>query len=95
MNRRSARVSGGHPEGYLEAFANICVEAATAIRAAQSGLPLPADDLLPTVEDGVKGLAFIYAAVRSYLGNVELMTTVGLQRLQIVPGCPTSAIPLS
>ena len=56
---------GGHPEGYLEAFANIYAEAATAIRAACNGLPLPADVLLPTVEDGVKGLHFIDAAVRS------------------------------
>ena len=38
-NRRSSRVPGGHPEGYLEAFANIYVEAAAAIRAARDGLP--------------------------------------------------------
>ena len=64
-NRRLSRLPGGHPEGYLEAFANIYIEAAAAIRAARDGLPLPADVLVPTVEDGVKGLAFIDAAVRS------------------------------
>ncbi len=64
-NRRSSRLPGGHPEGYLEAFANIYVEAAVAIRAARDGLPLPADVSVPTVDDGVKGLAFIDAAVRS------------------------------
>ena len=64
-NRRLSRVPGGHPEGYIEAFANIYTEAAAAIRAARDGLPLPADVLVPTVEDGVKGLAFIDAAVRS------------------------------
>ena len=64
-NRRLSRVPGGHPEGYLEAFANIYSEAAAAIRAARDGLPLPADVLVPTVEDGVKGLAFIDAAIRS------------------------------
>ena len=63
--RRLSRVPDGHPEGYLEAFANIYTEAAAAIRAARDGLPLPADVLVPTVEDGVKGLAFIDAAVRS------------------------------
>jgi predicted dehydrogenase len=69
-NRRLSRVPGGHPEGYLEAFANIYVEAAAAIRAARDGLPTPADVLLPTVEDGVKGLAFIDAAVRSSRSGV-------------------------
>jgi len=64
-NRRSSRVPSGHPEGYLEAFANIYVEAAAAIRAARHGLPLPTDVIVTTVEDGVKGLAFIDAAVRS------------------------------
>ena len=64
-NRRSSRVPSGHPEGYLEAFANLYVEAAAAIRAARHGLPLPTDVIVTTVEDGVKGLAFIDAAVRS------------------------------
>jgi hypothetical protein len=63
-------VPGGHPEGYLEAFANIYVEAAAAIRAARDGLPIPADVMVPTVEDGVKGLAFIDAAVRSSRSGV-------------------------
>ncbi len=69
-NRRLSRVPGGHPEGYLEAFANIYVEAAAAIRAARDGLPIPADVMVPTVEDGVKGLAFIDAAVRSSRSGV-------------------------
>ena len=68
-NRRASRVPGGHPEGYLEAFANLYADAAAAIRAARDGQPLPAEVLLPTVEDGVKGLAFIDAAVRSSQGR--------------------------
>ncbi len=64
-NRRLSRVPGGHPEGYLEAFANIYVEAAAAIRAARDNLPLAAEVMVPTVEDGVKSLAFIDAAIRS------------------------------
>ena len=62
---RMTRVPPGHPEGYLEGFANIYGEAAAAIRAARNGNPAPKDVLFPTVDDGVKGIAFIDAAVRS------------------------------
>ena len=62
---RMTRVPPGHPEGYLEGFANIYGEAAAAIRAARDGNPVPKDVLFPSVDDGVKGIAFIDAAVRS------------------------------
>jgi len=62
---RMTRVPPGHPEGYLEGFANIFSEAAAAIRAARNGNPVPKDVLFPSVDDGVKGIAFIDAAVRS------------------------------
>ena len=62
---RMTRVPPGHPEGYLEGFANIYSEAAAAIRAARNGNPASNDVLFPTVDDGVKGIAFIDAAVRS------------------------------
>ena len=62
---RMTRVPPGHPEGYLEGFANIYGEAAAAIRAARNGNPVPKDVLYPSVDDGVKGIAFIDAAVRS------------------------------
>jgi predicted dehydrogenase len=58
---RVSRVPPGHPEGYLEGFANIYTEAAAAIRAAKSGETTPADTQFPTVEDGVKGISFIDA----------------------------------
>lgn len=62
---RVTRTPSGHPEGYLEGFANIYCEVARAIRAARAGeTPDPAMNF-PTVEDGVKGVAFIEAAVRS------------------------------
>ena len=64
-NRRASRVPAGHPEGYLEAFGNIYCEVAAAIVAARGGISPPADTLFPTVDDGVKGLAFIDAAIRS------------------------------
>jgi predicted dehydrogenase len=59
------RVPPGHPEGYLEGFANIYQEAARAIRAVRDGKPVPADVVIPTVADGVAGMAFIDACVRS------------------------------
>ncbi len=62
---RVTRVPPGHPEGYLEGFANIYQEAARAIRAAREGKPVPSDVIYPTVEDGVAGMAFIDACVRS------------------------------
>ncbi len=48
---RVSRVPPGHPEGYLEGFANIYSEAALAIRAAQAGQPVPDEVVYPTVHD--------------------------------------------
>ncbi len=62
---RVTRIPSGHPEGYLEAFATIYAEAAAAIRAHRVGEPPPVEVQFPTVADGVRGLAFIEAAVRS------------------------------
>jgi len=62
---RMTRVPPGHPEGYLEGFANIYTEIAHAIHASRSGTQPDAAVLFPTIQDGVKGLAFIEAAVAS------------------------------
>jgi predicted dehydrogenase len=62
---RVTRLPSGHPEGYLEAFATLYAEAAAAIRARRQDMPPPPEVDFPTIEDGVKGLAFIEAAVRS------------------------------
>ena len=64
-SRAVSRVPSGHPEGYLEAFANLYTEAADVIMAAREGRSAPADAALTTVEDGVDGLRFVEAAVRS------------------------------
>jgi predicted dehydrogenase len=66
---RVTRVPPGHPEGYLEGFANIYSEVALAIKASRAGAPPPADCHFPTIRDGVKGLAFIEAAVASSKAN--------------------------
>jgi predicted dehydrogenase len=62
---RMTRVPPGHPEGYLEGFANIYKEAAAAIIAARNGKKPDKGVIFPTVQDGVKGVAFVEACVRS------------------------------
>ncbi len=58
------RIPAGHPEGYLEGFANLYTEAARAIRAHGTG-GSQAQTLLPTIEDGRRGMAFIAACQTS------------------------------
>ncbi|MBP6736654.1 MAG: Gfo/Idh/MocA family oxidoreductase [Rhodobacteraceae bacterium] len=60
-----SRTPGGHPEGYLEGFANIYAGAAEAIRAAQAGGRAAALDVLPGLEAGLQGMRFVDACVRS------------------------------
>ncbi|MEO9613202.1 MAG: Gfo/Idh/MocA family oxidoreductase [Nitratireductor sp.] len=67
---RLSRVPPGHPEGYLEGFANIYAEAARAIRAARrTGGTVDDAVVYPSVEDGVEGVAFVEACVRSSQQN--------------------------
>ncbi len=62
----ATRVPPGHPEGYLEAFAQLYKDAALQIEALDEGRALPAESLLlTTVEDGVAGLRFIDAVLAS------------------------------
>jgi predicted dehydrogenase len=64
--RQVTRVEIGHPEGYLEAFANLYSDFARAIVARMRGEPpQQIDRPFPTAEDGVMGLAFVEAAVQS------------------------------
>ncbi|MDF3822199.1 Gfo/Idh/MocA family oxidoreductase [Leptospira sp. 96542] len=62
---RVTRLPSGHPEGYLEGFATVYSEIAQALQAAREGQAPPADVVFPTIADGVHGMAFIEAAVRS------------------------------
>ena len=59
------RIPGGHPEGYLEGFATIYAGAAQAIRAARDGRRDPVLDLLPGLAEGLAGMRFIDACLRS------------------------------
>ena len=63
--QRVTRLPSGHPEGYLEAFATIYSEIAQAICARRAGADIPSGVDFPTIDDGVEGLAFIEAALRS------------------------------
>jgi len=66
---RLSRVPPGHPEGYLEGFANLYTEAADAIVAARDGNNAPAEVTYPTVQDGLKGVQFVSACVKSSASN--------------------------
>ncbi|MBD9387295.1 Gfo/Idh/MocA family oxidoreductase [Agrobacterium sp. AGB01] len=66
---RVTRIPGGHPEGYLEAFATIYTEAAHAIEAKRNGKSVDKAVVYPTVDDGVNGVAFIEACVASSRKN--------------------------
>ncbi|MDJ0628740.1 MAG: Gfo/Idh/MocA family oxidoreductase [Rhodobacter sp.] len=66
---RVTRIPPGHPEGYLEGFANIYAEAAEAIRAKRDGRKLSGDVVFPTVQDGLKGMVFVDACVKSSRRN--------------------------
>ena len=60
----AARLIWGHPDGFIEAFANIYRAAYKAIRAQLAGRRIPAGDF-PDVHDGVAGLAFIETILKS------------------------------
>ena len=68
----ATRTPPAHPEGYLEAFANVYKNFARHIRAVQAGTKLAKNDAAldyPKIEDGVRGMAFIEAVVKSSKKN--------------------------
>ncbi len=67
---RATRLPAGHPEGFLEAFASIYRNVCDTIRAQIQGVepdPLALD--FPTVDDGLRGMLFIDAVVKSARGS--------------------------
>ena len=68
---RVTRVPSGHPEGYLEGFANIYARRrrAPSARRARRAASRPKDVIFPTVQDGVEGVAFVEACVKSSKKN--------------------------
>lgn len=66
MAKRNTRIPAGHPEGYLEAFANIYKNFATVVQAKIAGTKAdPIYHDFPTVADGVRGMKFIDAVIAS------------------------------
>ena len=66
---RLTRIPSGHPEGYLEGFANIYAEAARAIIARREGKALDSAVIFPGLKEGLEGVAFVDACVRSSKRN--------------------------
>jgi predicted dehydrogenase len=65
--KKSTRLPPGHPEAFIEAFANIYLEAVAAVRTRIEGKGGEFD--FPGVDDGVHGMAFIETAVKSAQSN--------------------------
>ena len=65
QSARLTRIPAGHPEGYLEGFANIYREVADEFSAKISGKPISKDILYPTSKEGLYGVSFIEAAIES------------------------------
>ena len=63
---RDSRIPGGHPEGFLEAFANLYRDFAALLRGDSEDY-----GLLPTVAEGARGVRFVEAAVASSKANGE------------------------
>lgn len=62
----SARIPQGHPEGYLEAFANLYRGVADTIMKKRAGeKPTRLGELIPTIRDGERGVRFVEACVES------------------------------
>ena len=64
--KHNARTPAGHPEGYLEAFANLYRNFMATLCAQQAGM-IPTQELLdfPSIEEGVRGMAFIEHVIAS------------------------------
>ena len=68
----ATRTPPAHPEGYLEAFANVYKNFANHIRAFDAGeTPDAITTDYPKIEDGVRGMAFIEAVVESSNNNAQ------------------------
>jgi predicted dehydrogenase len=66
LAQKNTRLPAGHPEGYLEAFANIYMEFATAVNDHQNGSYKSSDDYdFPDAAEGVRGMAFVTNMIKS------------------------------
>ena len=63
LSLQSSRLAAGHPEGFFEAFANIYTEFAESIYLKNNKKNI--NQIFPSIEDGVKGIKFIFASKKS------------------------------
>jgi predicted dehydrogenase len=63
--QKYSRTPFGHPEAFIEAFANVYRAATEAMTAVDAGKPLPKDPDYPTIDAGLEGMAFIESVVKS------------------------------
>lgn len=70
----NCRTPAGHPEGYLEAFANLYRNFALTLKAKMNN-ETPKEEWLdyPTVDEGIRGMAFIENVVKSGQSNEKWM----------------------
>jgi hypothetical protein len=67
---RLTRTGLGHPEGFLEAFANLYGDVADHVARRRAGTPLASDEIrYPTVRDGVLGIRFVEAVMASHAAD--------------------------
>jgi predicted dehydrogenase len=75
--KKFTRLPFGHPEAFIEAFANIYLEVIAAVRDQLVGKTGGTYDF-PTVEDGVHGMAFLQTAVQSAKSDAKWTAFVGV-----------------
>jgi predicted dehydrogenase len=74
----ASRIPAGHPEGYLEAFAQLYSDLAEQMNARREGrVPDPASLLVPGIEDGVNGMRFIEGVLESSQRNAAWVSVAG------------------
>jgi Predicted dehydrogenases and related proteins len=68
--KQNTRTPGGHPEGYLEAFANIYRNFATTLLARINGQKVDDTTIeFPSIQEGIRGMAFIETVVKNSESN--------------------------
>jgi predicted dehydrogenase len=70
--RRACRLPPGHPEGFIEAFANLYAGIAAELHARAAGRIACAEEIVyPRIEDGARGVRFIEKTIESARGEAK------------------------
>lgn len=73
------RTPAGHPEGYIEAFANLYHSFGRAVRADATAPPLPSTtDWVPGIADGLRTMAFVEAAIKNSGSEAKWTSLAGI-----------------